>query len=141
MTGDPFAWAKAQQAWGRQAGLIVDVVSQRSDLIATQGISAYPGQYPIEMIEMGAVVFALAGVWPILKRFGLAYAVFVVMTIVPPLFTMGSISLGRYTAPLFPLFLWLGAAVPERRRPYWIAIFASGQALVAALFYTWRPPY
>jgi Mannosyltransferase (PIG-V) len=140
-TGDPFAWARAQQAWGRQPGLIFEVFSQRSDLIAASGISAYPGQYPIEMLEMAAVVFALAGLWPIVKRFGLAYGVFVLMAIVPPLFTMGSISLGRYTAPLFPLFLWLGAAVPERRRPYWLALFAAGQALIATLFYTWRPPY
>ena len=141
LTGDPFAWAKAQQAWGRQSALIVDVVSQRSDLIATSGLAAYPGQYPIELMEGAAAVFGLAAVWPITRRFGLAYGVFVAMAILPPLVTMGAVSLGRYTAPLFPIFLWLGAAVPERRRPYWIGAFAAGQALVAVLFYTWRPPY
>lgn len=140
-TGDPFAWAKAQQAWGRQAGLIVEVVSQRSSLIAHDGLSAYPGEYPIELLETAAVVFALATVWPICKRFGLAYGVFVVTAVLPPFITMGAVSLGRYTAPLFPIFLWLGTVVPERRRPYWTAAFAAGQALVAVLFYTWRPPY
>ena len=141
MTGDPFAWAKAQQGWGRQAGLIVDIASQRRELIATSGLSAYPGQQPTEMLELTAVVFGLAAVWPIVRRFGLAYGVFVLMAVLPPFITMGSVSLGRYTAPLFPIFLWLGAAVPERRRPYWIGAFAMGQALVAVLFYTWRPPY
>jgi hypothetical protein len=141
MTGDPFAWAKAQQAWGRQQGLIVQILRERWDLVTNLGVSAYPGQQPIELIELPAVVFALAGLWPVFKRFGLAYAAFVAMAIVPPLFTMGTVSLGRYTAPLFPLFLWLGAAVPERRRPYWMAAFGAGQALVAVLFYTWRPPF
>jgi hypothetical protein len=31
--------------------------------------------------------------------------------------------------------------VPPAHRPYWIAVFAAGQALMAALFFTWRPPY
>ncbi len=49
-------------------------------------------------------------------------------------------SLGRYSAPLFPIFLWLGAVVPAAHRPYWIAVFGGGQALMAVLFFTWRPP-
>jgi hypothetical protein len=40
---------------------------------------------------------------------------------------------------LFPAFLWLAAIVPPRHRSAWIAVFASLQALNAALFYTWRP--
>jgi hypothetical protein len=140
-TGDPFAWAKAQQAWGRGSAEIVNIVAERRALIEKMGVSEYPGHYPIELIETAAVVFGLAAVWPIIRRFGLAYGVFVAMAILPPFITMGSTSLGRYTAPLFPIFLWLGAAVPERRRPYWTAAFAAGQALVAVLFYTWRPPY
>ena len=60
MTGDPFSWAKAQQAWGRQSMLILDVLSQRTDLIATSGISAYPGQQPIELMEGSAVLLALS---------------------------------------------------------------------------------
>ena len=141
MTGDPFAWAKAQQAWGRESGLIVEIFRQRRDLIATSGLGAYPGRQPNELLEMPAVLFALVGFWPVVKRFGLAYGVFVLLAVLPPFITMGAVSLGRYTAPLFPLFLWLGAAVPERRRPYWLAVFGAGQALVAVLFYTWRPPY
>ena len=77
----------------------------------------------------------------IIRRFGLAYGVFVAICVLPPLISMGSVSLGRYTAPLFPIFLWLGAAVPQNQRPYWAASFALGQGLVAALFFTWRPPY
>jgi hypothetical protein len=141
LTGDPFAWAKAQQAWGRTGSAIVDVVHARRELIADAGVAEYLKEYPIEILEGAATLFGLAAVWPITRRFGLAYGVFVAMAILPPFITMGTVSLGRYIAPLFPVFLWLGAAVPERRRPYWTAMFAGGQALVAVLFYTWRPPY
>jgi hypothetical protein len=140
-TGDPFAWAKAQQAWGRTSSAIVDIISARSDLITERGFAKYLSEYPIEVFEAIATFFGLAAVWPITRRFGIAYGLFVAMAILPPFVTMGPVSLGRYIAPLFPIFLWLGEAVPERRRPYWMAIFGGGQALVAVLFYTWRPPY
>ena len=141
LTGDPFAWAKAQQAWGRSSALILQIFRQRIDLISTYGWGVYGRYEPRELLETAAVVLGLVAVWPVTRRFGLAYGLFVAMAILPPYITMGSVSLGRYTAPLFPIFLWLGAAVPERRRPYWIAAFAAGQAFVAVLFYTWRPPY
>jgi hypothetical protein len=141
LTGDPFAWAKAQQAWGRSPAAIVRLISERTELISTQGWGAYGRFHPVEALEGAAAVFALIAVWPITRRFGLPYAAFVAMAVLPPLITMGTISLGRYTAPLFPIFLWLGAAVPASRRPYWTAAFAAGQALVATLFFTWRPPY
>lgn len=140
-TGDPFAWAKAQQAWGRTSSAIVDIIKARSQLIAEDGVAKYLSDYPREIFEGAATLLGLAAVWPITRRFGIAYGVFVAMAILPPFITMGPVSLGRYIAPLFPVFLWLGAAVPERRRPYWMAMFAGGQALVAVLFYTWRPPY
>lgn len=141
LTGDPFAWAKAQQAWGRTSSAIPDIVSARSQLISERGVGKYLSDYPIEVFEALATFFGLAAVWPITRRFGIAYGLFVAMAILPPFLTMGPVSLGRYTAPLFPIFLWLGAAVPERRRPYWVALFAGGEALVAALFYTWHAPY
>ena len=42
---------------------------------------------------------------------------------------------------LFPAFVWLASAVPERQRPAWLAGFMAVQALNATLFYTWRPLY
>lgn len=141
VVGRPFAFVEAQEAWGRESFGGFATLEARWDMIQTQGFASYARMYTVEMIEAAAAFFALGAVWPITRRFGLAYGVFVAMAVLPPLVTMGSVSLGRYTAPLFPIFLWLGAAVPERHRPYWIALFAAGQALVAALFFTWRPPY
>lgn len=141
LTGDPFAWMKAQQAWGRGSIAGFHAAAERWELITSKGLSAYVSGYPVEIFEAAAAFFALAAVVPIIRRFGLAYGVFVAMAVLPPLVTMGPVSLGRYTAPLFPIFLWLGASVAEQRRPYWIGVFAAGQALVAVLFFTSRPPY
>ena len=141
LTGDPFAWVKAQQAWGRATAEIVNVIDTRRELIGAQGWSVYAEQYPVEILEGSAAVFALVAVVPIILRFGLPYGLFVAMSVLPPLISMGSVSLGRYTAPLFPIFLWLGASVAPHRRPYWIGAFAAGQALIAVLFFTWRAPY
>lgn len=141
LTGDPFAWMKAQEAWGRGPTEGLNVWEARRLLIEERGVVAYLRAYTIEVVEGLAALFAFIAVFPIVRRFGLAYGVFVAMTLVTPLLTFGTVSLGRYTAPLFPIFLWLGAAVPPPHRPYWMAAFASGQAIVAALFYTWRPPF
>jgi len=141
LTGNPFAFVAAQQAWGRKTLEGFTVADARSALIESQGLWTYLSSYPIEVMEATAAFFALVAVRPIVRRFGLAYGVFVALSVLPPLVSMGATSLGRYTAPLFPIFLWLGASVPPERRPYWIAVFAAGQALLAALFFTWRPPY
>ena len=141
LTGDPFAFVAAQQAWGRRTAVLLAVIADRADVIANQGFAAYARVNAIEMLETSAALLALGAVWPIVRRFGLAYGVFVATAVIPPFISMGSISLGRYTAPLFPIFLWLGATVPAERRSYWLAVFAAGQALVATLFYTWRAPY
>jgi len=42
---------------------------------------------------------------------------------------------------LFPVFLWLGAVLPERHRNAWITVFAVLQGFVAVMFFTWRPLY
>jgi hypothetical protein len=51
------------------------------------------------------------------------------------------LSMGRVTSILFPVFLWLGAAIPAHHRTAWMVLFASLQALVAMMFFTWRPMF
>jgi hypothetical protein len=81
----------------------------------------------------------LAAVWPVWRRFGIAYAVFILINIVPPLTTGGFLSAGRFSSVLFPAFVSLAAAITPRQRTAWIVSFAVLQAMCAALFYTWRP--
>lgn len=74
------------------------------------------------------------------RRLGLAYAVFILLSLLPALAEGGGrlLSAGRLSAVLFPAFIWFAGAVPARHRPGWIASFAANQALNASLFYTWR---
>jgi len=85
-----------------------------------------------------AVAFAIALLWPVTRRYGLAFGLFVVANLLPALLVGGVVAVGRYTSVLFPLFLWLGERMPPRHAPYWFAIFGMGQGLAACLFFTWR---
>ncbi len=66
---------------------------------------------------------------------------FILITILPPMSAGGLLSMGRVTSMLFPVFLWMGAAVPARHRVAWIGVFALLQGFVAVMFFTWRPLY
>ena len=79
--------------------------------------------------------------WPVFRRFGLPYAVLILITILPPMAAGGMLSMGRVTSILFPVFLWMGSTVPARHRTAWITLFACLQGFVAVMFFTWRPLY
>jgi hypothetical protein len=103
------------------------------------GLYEYVAQSPYDMLNVLGASFALAAVWPVWRRFGIAFAVFIAINILPPLTTGGFLSAGRFSSVLFPAFVWLAAAVAPRQRTAWIVSFAMLQAMCAALFYTWRP--
>lgn len=137
LTGNPFAWTSLLGAWGKSiSGL--PAIADTLRAIYSLGFVKWSAR-PIDALNELAVLFVIVAVWPVLRRFGLAYALLMVLVLLPALMSGGVRSLGRYSAPLFPLFLWLGAAVPARRQGLVVFAFALLQALVAALFFTWRP--
>mgnify|MGYP003694694431 CR=1 FL=1 len=84
----------------------------------------------------------LAAVWPVGRKLGLAYAVLILVFILPPLAAGGLISAGRFSSGAVS---GVHLAGRSRCRPD-IArrgsrSFAAFQALNAAMFYTWRPLY
>jgi hypothetical protein len=139
LTGNPLQWVVQNAAWGRVYRGLDALVSLRAQKIGESGLYSYAATDAIETFQLVAVLFVLATVWPVFRRFGLPYAVLVVVNLLPPLMLGGLLSMGRVTSVLFPTFLWLGAAIPAHQRPAWLAIFAMLQALCAALFFTWRP--
>jgi hypothetical protein len=141
MTGNPFSWTLQNVAWGRVYRSLDSIVSDRVGFIASNGMYSYASTQTIDLFYSLAVLLALAAVWPVYRRFGLALAVFIPITILPPLAAGGMLSMGRVTSILFPVFLWMGAAVPARHRTAWIALFAMLQGFVAVMFFTWRPLY
>ena len=141
LTGNPFAWVQAQAAWGRDVGATSAHYAWIWQTIADEGVLSYVRAAPTEAVQVAAVLFSLALVWPVWRRVGPAYAVFILANLVPPLIKGGVLSLGRFTATLFPLFLALALLVPAERRASWIIAFAMGQGLIAAVFFTWRLIY
>lgn len=141
LTGHPFQWTMQNVAWGRVYKGLDEIVTDRVAFVANNGWYAYASTQTIDLFYALAVILCLAAVWPVYRRFGLPYAVFIVLNVLPPLSAGGMLSMGRVTSVVFPVFLWLAAVVPTRHRTAWIAVFALLQGFVAIMFFTWRPLY
>jgi mannosyltransferase PIG-V len=137
LTGVWFAWARSHEAWGRTyKGL--DPFVTAFGWLWNEPFLQVVGNIPFNVLNAIGLIFALALTYPVCRRLGLAWGVFVLVNVVPPLFAGGVLSMGRFTATLFPLFIALAAVVPRRNVPSWVAAFAVGQGLCATLFFTWR---
>jgi hypothetical protein len=138
-TGHPLQWAEGHLAWGRQYTGLMGLVERPYALVSQGGMYTYVAEVPADFLNAIGALFALGAAWPVFRRFGPAYASFLLVNLVPPLAAGGVLSAGRLSSVLFPAFLWLGSAVPKRQRPAWLGSFMAVQAFNAALFYTWRP--
>ncbi len=139
LTGDPFRWAAQNVAWGRNYRSLDHIITDRVAYVAYYGFYGYASTQTVDMFYMMAVLFVLASLWPVYRRFGLPYAVLLLINLLPPMAAGGLLSMGRVTSVLFPAFMWMGAAVPPRHRAAWLAVFACLQGFAAAMFFTWRP--
>jgi hypothetical protein len=138
LTGTPFRWAEGHIAWGRHYTGLATIVTDRYKYIANAGFTGYISQVPLDFLNAIGVLFVVVSIWPVARRLGLAYAAFILLSLLPALAEGGLLSAGRLSAVLFPAFIWFAGAVPGRHRGGWIASFAANQAFNASLFYTWR---
>ncbi len=139
LTGRPFAWLEAHAAWGRTAPTWDAAVSRPLEQVAEQGVLIYAMAAPYLVLNGAALLFAL-GMTPVVwRRLGPAPALLVLVTLVPPLFAGGVMSMGRLTSTLFPIFVALPLVIPRRHATAWLVLFAVAQGLAAVLFFTWRP--
>jgi hypothetical protein len=138
LTGDPLIWARAQAAWGWNYRGLAGVMSGPFRQLIEFGFLTSIRTMPAETLNVLAAVLSIAAIWPVVRRFGLASGLFVAVNLAVPLMAGRALVVGRMTSVLFPVFLWLGAAVGARYRPLWVFAFGSTQALVAVLFFTWR---
>jgi hypothetical protein len=133
---DALAWVHGQAAWG--APLLgrppaPDPVRLPGEpFIKATEVFVYLG-------DIAAFVLAAAAIRPVARRFGGAYSIWIAVNIFPPLVAHLFISLGRFTAVLFPVFFWLAIRIPRARLWQVAGAFAAGQALLAAWFFLWRP--
>jgi hypothetical protein len=139
LTGNPLAFAASHAAWGRTYQGLGTLVSHQYSILANAGLSGYVGTPGYDVLNAIGAIFAIATIWPVTRRLGAAYGLFMALNVFPALADGGLLSAGRLSSVLFPAFIWLAATVPSSQRPAWIATFAALQAFGAALFYTWRP--
>jgi hypothetical protein len=136
LTGRPFAWLEAHAAWGRTFGTWVSQGPFQE--LGRGGLYGYTRSQPIDAVNFLAILITLAAIWPVTKRFGVPYGVFIAVNVIPPLTSGGLLSIGRVTAAMFPMFFWFASIIPERHRAGWVTAFALLQGWGAALFFTWR---
>jgi hypothetical protein len=139
LTGDPLTWWAQHAAWGRTFEG-TDPIVETAGSLGRDGLLGYLTAQPYRVVNAIPAAAAVALAVPVWRRFGAAYGVFVLLNVVPPLIFGGTISMGRVTATMFPLFLWLAVAFPGSTGSL-AGMFALFQGLAAALFYTWRPLY
>ncbi len=103
------------------------------------GLYGYTSQLPADLLNGLGALFVLVAAWPVSRRLGLAYAVFILINILPPMAAGGLLSVGRFSSVLFPAFIWFADRRARR------AIVPAGSAASwrcrrfnAALFYTWH---
>lgn len=139
LTGRPLAWLDAHAAWGRTPPTWQGAVAQPMEQLEQEGALKYALAAPYQMLNGAALLFSV-GLLPLIwRRLGPAPALLVVVTLVPPLFAGGLMSMGRVTSTLFPVFVALALALPQRYVWACAVLFALGQGLAAVLFFTWRP--
>jgi hypothetical protein len=136
---EPFTFAASHAAWGRTYEGLGTLVAHQYSILANAGLSGYVGAPGYDALNALGAVFGIATIWPVARRLGLAFGLFIAINIVPALADGGLLSAGRFSSVLFPAFIWLATVIPARQRAGWIAAFAALQAFGAALFYTWRP--
>jgi len=134
--GDPLAWVHGQRAWGMPLlghGPAPDPVRTPEDLrLKFTEVVVYIG-------DIVAFFVAAAAIKPVARRLGIAYALWIAINIFPPVAAHLFISVGRFTAVLFPLFFWLALVVPRPRLAGVAGSLAACQAILAVWFFLWRP--
>ena len=134
--GDALAWMHGQAAWGMPLlgrGPAPDPVRTAEDLrVKVSEVLVYIG-------DITAFFWAATSILPITRRLGVAYGLWIAVNIFPPVAAHLFISLGRFTAVLFPLFFWLALVVPRERLTRVAVAFGVCQAILAVGFYLWRP--
>jgi hypothetical protein len=138
LTGAYFGWARLHEAWGRSYSGLAPM-ERAYGWLTDEGLLHVVEGVPFDTLNSLGVIFVLLMLWPVLRRLGPAYVVFVLVNLVPPLLAGGVLSMGRLSATLFPVFIALAAIVTPRTATALVTAFAVGQGLAIALFFTWRP--
>jgi hypothetical protein len=142
-TGDGLAFLQVQEAWLRHfAGPLggvwdatVAAFEGGRDIVSGQG--TLPRWAALNLMLFGFMVFGLLACVGVLRRLPFAYGAYVVAALMLPLSfpvePQPLMSLPRFLAVLFPIFMWLAIVCEERRITDRVAAVS---AIVLGLFVT-----
>jgi hypothetical protein len=157
--GDALRFLDVQDAWSRELAVplsgaldgltaAVDGLRQlasgrRSPVYFEQAAGDPFRIAALNLMLFGSLVFALVACVGVFRRLPRAYGVWVAVALVLPLSfpvkPQPLMSLPRFLAVLFPIFMWLAVVAEERRiTPHVAAASAVGLGLFTAQFATWH---
>jgi Mannosyltransferase (PIG-V) len=157
--GDALRFLDVQDAWSRELAVplsgawdgftaAVDGVRQlasgQTDVVYFEKAAGDPYRIAaINVMLFGALVFAVAACAGVFRRLPRPYAAWVAASLVLPLSfpvtPQPLMSLPRFLAVLFPIFMWLAVWSEERRATAQVAaVSAIGLGLFTAQFATWH---
>ena len=137
LSGNPFEWYDSIKRWGYEPGgnpvgglyaIGHAVVTRPMQYLVTERMAPY------DALNALVAIFALCLVPLVWKRFGIGYALVIVLGLGLPLSSGQSEGLGRYCAVLFPIPLWLGSLRGEARLTWLVACFVLFYTLGLVLF-------
>src|SRR3954468_21270022 len=143
--GDAFAPLHAQDVWFRPfAGPFAGVWDGTA--AAWRGLRHLDAPFArADVVLFAFLALAVPAVAGVLRRLPLAYGAYVLAALAPrlsyPVGPQPLMSLPRFLAVLFPLFMWLGAWMADGGRARRIAVLgpsAAGLVAVSAVFATWH---
>ena len=140
-TGEWFLWMKAHGAWGRQFSGVHLLAQQRWRDLQNMGLYGYSVAHAVEILNMTATFLVIGISWPLGRRFGWAWSMFLLVTVLPPLFMGGFLSMGRVTATLFPMFIYLGWRLRGIALQQLLLAGFGLQVALAVMHFTWRQVY
>ena len=142
LSGSWLEWFESIKRWGYQlgtnqfslyAGFFRAMVSHPFASLAGGGMAPY------DLLNGAAAVCAVIAIPFVWRRFGGPYALFMIANLYGPISAGQFEGLGRYSAVLFPLFLWLGTLRSPATQQVLVASFGMFYAFCFALWLTLHP--
>jgi hypothetical protein len=134
--GDALASFHAQAAWGivllGRPGAPDPIRTGPDAIVHYTEILTWTG-------NIEAFILAAVSIRPIIRRWGIPYGLWIGINILPPVPLHLFLSLGRFTAVLFPMFFWLATSIPRAKLTRVVILFGALQGMFAIWFFLWRP--
>ncbi|HSL21771.1 MAG TPA: mannosyltransferase family protein [Vicinamibacterales bacterium] len=145
VSGHPFEWANTMARWNWQPGSTAgwQPLAQLVVALATRPYEHLTGspQRVFDLMNAAAGIALLVATPFIWRRFGIAYALLILVNLYVPLSSGALEGVGRYAAVLFPFPLWLATIESRTIRAGLLATFGMFYGIGLAMFTKVYPLY